>query len=544
MSSHNGLSDTQPIPIPQQKPQTSNTTNPPPYHTGRPSQYYANSQNPSPHSQNRPQSGQNSTQNSAQRANSGTRPPQSAANQPYRGTRPSLNGVQPPQNRPNSSQSSGQRPYQGNRPTLNGVYSPQNRQNPPSNSNQRPVSGRIPSHNIVNHPYHSENPQEHPYSEEYDEEYYEPEPLIRPTFGFQDDADGGNGLGQEYYDPYDPDEEEEEPPKRAKKPKKTRKKHRFGCLRRLIRFALTVAFVIFVLYSIVSVLCIRKIKYVETPARNLTSDIAEADPKVRNILLISSDNIFDENGRADLMVLVSMSRINHTVTLTSFLRNAYVSIPGHGLGPLSSAYAYGGASMLMDTIVNNFGIQIDDYICLNFKAIIGLADAVGGLKIEITDTEAAAINQILRDTINPAMGAAPEEDFLPSGGIFLLNGKQALAYSRILLAGSADSEHTDRQSVLLSQFLKKLRWVRPSSMSSVLKNAAPELTTNITGFQLYLLSLRMPPALVFSDMQTLRLPAEGTYSESYGADGQKILAFDPDKNYSAYQNAVKEPPAQ
>lgn len=331
---------------------------------------------------------------------------------------------------------------------------------------------------------------------------------------------------------------DDESEKAPRKKKKRRKRSKFGCLQRAAVSMICVLIAIFALYSCVALFAIKQIAHEETGSRQITSQIAENDPDIRNLLLIGTDSRAEERGRADTIILLSFSKHNRTMTITSLMRDSYVSIPNHGTDKLNAAYAYGGATLLMDTIVNNFGIQIDDYICINFKAFVHTADALGGIKVEVSDREAEAINIILQSEVNEIMGDDPMADFLPSGGTFVLNGKQALAYARIRYVGNADFERTERQRMVLDLLLDKMKHLNPLAVPKILGSALPELSSNISSSSMYLMSLELPLKLIAYDMQKLRLPADGTFSDQTAADGQMVLAVDFDANRELYQHAM------
>ena len=331
-------------------------------------------------------------------------------------------------------------------------------------------------------------------------------------------------------------------PVQKPKPKKRRKKRRHGCLRKIITTIMALAVILFGLYSAIALLAIKQLNYEETGVRAITATAAEPDADVRNILLIGTDNREDERGRADTVILLSFSKHNKTVTMTSLMRDSYVNIPNHGTDKLNAAYAYGGATLLMDTITSNFGIPVDDYICVNFRAFVHITDAIGGIKVEISDREAEAINVILQSEVNAIMGDDPMDDFLPSGGTFHLNGKQALAYARIRYVGNADFERTERQRTVLDLILSKLKHLSPTAVPKILMKAVPELKTNMTTGQLYLLSLETPVKLIGYDMQKLRLPADGTFSDQTSPDGQMVLAVDFDANLQLYLKSIHDEP--
>jgi LCP family protein required for cell wall assembly len=68
--------------------------------------------------------------------------------------------------------------------------------------------------------------------------------------------------------------------------------------------------------------------------------------------------------------------------LMSIPRDSIVDIPGHGDGnKINAAFAYGGPKLLVETIENDTGIRIDDYVEVGFTGFVGLVNAVGGIEV-------------------------------------------------------------------------------------------------------------------------------------------------------------------
>jgi LCP family protein required for cell wall assembly len=84
-------------------------------------------------------------------------------------------------------------------------------------------------------------------------------------------------------------------------------------------------------------------------------------------------------GRTDTMMLL------HTGSgpnlLLSIPRDSIVDIPDHGTTKINAAYAFGGAPLLVQTIEQNTGIRIDDYVEIGMGGVAGLVDAVGGIEV-------------------------------------------------------------------------------------------------------------------------------------------------------------------
>ncbi len=72
--------------------------------------------------------------------------------------------------------------------------------------------------------------------------------------------------------------------------------------------------------------------------------------------------------------------------LMSIPRDSIVEVPGHGTTKVNAAFAYGGPELLVQTLENETGIRIDDYVEIGFGGFVDVIDAVGG--VEICPTEA------------------------------------------------------------------------------------------------------------------------------------------------------------
>ena len=311
-----------------------------------------------------------------------------------------------------------------------------------------------------------------------------------------------------------------------------------GILGKAIRAVLWVIIIVFVLYSAVSLIGILRMHRETAENRANISDVMDA-AYVSNVLLIGTDSrdLSQERGRSDSMILASINKKTRELTLTSFLRDSYVYIDDeYGYGKLNAAYSYGGAGLLMDTIESNYGVRIDDYILISFAACANVIDAVGGVKLDISDEEADAVNEILISEVNELMGDDRNDDLLDCGGEQKLDGKQALSYSRIRYVGNADFERASRQRTVMTQVLKKAA-VNPVAMARIFVTALPELSTNLSVGKSYGYTLRAPFLLIGYQLKTQQIPADDTF---YGdvIDGESVLIPDFDANRQTLKDTV------
>ena len=96
---------------------------------------------------------------------------------------------------------------------------------------------------------------------------------------------------------------------------------------------------------------------------------AEADASnIKSILLIGQDKREGESRqRSDSMILATLDKDQGTVSLTSFMRDLYVAIPGYSTTRINAAYAYGGMDLLDQTLEENFGVKIDGNVEVDLK---------------------------------------------------------------------------------------------------------------------------------------------------------------------------------
>lgn len=270
--------------------------------------------------------------------------------------------------------------------------------------------------------------------------------------------------------------------------------------------------------------------------KNLEENATELmfDDNVLNVLVIGTDSRGEERGRSDSMILMSLNKDTEEIVMTSFLRDIYLDIPGVGSSRLNHAYAYGGAELLMDTIEENFKIKIDKYVTVNFDSFVDVIDAVGGVEINVTDEELQYVNGYLSE-INSLRGEKQTADTLSSAGTYTLNGKQALAYSRIRYVGT-DFGRTERQRTVMTKTLEKAKDMSLLEINDLLNVLLPELTTNLTQGEIFSIVLDSLSYLSY-DTVSQAIPLENTYSY-LTISGMSVLGIDFDKSIAHLKNTI------
>ena len=209
--------------------------------------------------------------------------------------------------------------------------------------------------------------------------------------------------------------------------------------------------------------------YDKDAAKDIKSKIQKVEKKdgITNILLAGVDgNNLEKGNRSDSMMILTIDEKNNDIRITSLARDTYVNIPGYGEQKLTHAYSYGGPALLLQTIDKNFGIKIDKYAAVSFSSFEKIIDAIGGVEIDVLPKEVSHI---------PGIDGPGKQN---------LNGKEALAYSRIRYAD--DAYHRDnRQRAVLQAAYNKLAKISSGDLI--------ELGNTIIGYT----KTNMPPMEIF-----------------------------------------------
>lgn len=162
------------------------------------------------------------------------------------------------------------------------------------------------------------------------------------------------------------------------------------------------------------------------------ADAGDREPK--NYLVVGSDSreVVDQNDpdasafigdgsessgrRSDTIMIVRVDPTAGTIDMVSFPRDLWLPIARtDGRERINTAYGYDdGPQRLIDTIHQNFGIEINHYIEVDFRSFKGVVEAVGGVPMYF--------DRPMRDR-NSGL-------YVDEPGCVKLDGEQALAFSR------------------------------------------------------------------------------------------------------------------
>lgn len=206
-----------------------------------------------------------------------------------------------------------------------------------------------------------------------------------------------------------------------------------------------------------------------------------SNKEVINILLVGSDASSEEEGRAsitdkgntDAMILVSIDKANEKIKLVSFMRDSYTYMDQFDrYAKLNAACANGGPAYLVETIENDYKIEIDGYVLVDFDSFTQVIDILGGVYV---DVPAYIANYLNSSNLFKGMKK------VKSGENVLLDGQQALAFSRTRKTDSnGDVSRVARQRQVINALIEKCLDASLSEINEVADVILANVRTNIS----------------------------------------------------------------
>ena len=211
---------------------------------------------------------------------------------------------------------------------------------------------------------------------------------------------------------------------------------------------------------------------------------------ITNILLTGTDARPGEKAsRTDSMMILTIDNKNKSVKLTSLARDTYVQLPGKHKSKLNTAYFWGQEPMLFETIENEFGINLDKIVQVDFNALMSIVDVLGGVEVNIPQNNLSEINKYARESYNLYTSSSKGEfKQITSSGKQLLNGYQALGFSRVRKVDSAIARDERQQEVLMA-IADKTKSMSPAKYPQLLNTVLPYVKTNLSSAEIMKLGI-------------------------------------------------------
>lgn len=161
------------------------------------------------------------------------------------------------------------------------------------------------------------------------------------------------------------------------------------------------------------------------------------DPDRLNILIVGIDSPSAGETRAplsDTIMVFSINKETGDSVLMSIPRDFYVSIPGRRDNRINTAHAFGGVSLLRQTVEVLLDIEIHYFFRTNFSGFVSIVNMLGGVEIDVQGT--------VRH-IRP--------------GRQVLSGEDALLFVRSRAESGGDFARISRQQQLMVAVVKQVQ---------------------------------------------------------------------------------------
>ena len=211
--------------------------------------------------------------------------------------------------------------------------------------------------------------------------------------------------------------------------------------------------------------------------------------------------------RSDTMLLIHISKKRDKAAIISIPRDSYALIPEHNnsqgkvipaaYSKINSAYNWGGAPLLIETLESMSDLRIDHYVELNFVGFVRMVDALGGVEI------------CTKKDIND-----PKSHLTLPAGTHVLDGVDSLKFVRTrVFDGLGDLGRMKRQQEFAGAMLRKATsagvLLNPVKMVDFINSALDSVVTDEGLSQGDLLTLgKQLRNLSASNVRTLTIPLQ------------------------------------
>ena len=222
----------------------------------------------------------------------------------------------------------------------------------------------------------------------------------------------------------------------------------------------------------------------------LDPDLIGINPQVdsdlrnyRNIALLgidARDMSSDENVRSDAIIVASINKETNEIKMFSVYRDTMLDLGDNspGLDKVTHGYFYGGPTKMLYALNKNLDLNIKEVVIVNWKSVADTVDALGGLDIDIKQSEIKEMNKYIQDTYNNIGGSNAK---IQDPGKQTLNGNQAVTYARIRKdAVEGDYRRNERMKIVVKAAFKKAAKMDTKALKKISDEILPEIKTNMS----------------------------------------------------------------
>lgn len=198
---------------------------------------------------------------------------------------------------------------------------------------------------------------------------------------------------------------------------------------------------------------------------------------ISNVLLIATDseNGYDNEKHADVIMLLSINQTKKTVKMISIPRDTYVDIEGYKKYKLNKSYSVGGEQLLVKTLNSNFGLNITEYVTVDFTGFMHIINDIGGIEMEISEAERNYINNT--SSVCYKVSGNKYKSVQHSGKV-TLSGEQAVTHARNRTTAN-DIVRTSKHRDVMAATMSKIANMEADKILGLVDDLLEEVTYNI-----------------------------------------------------------------
>ena len=207
-----------------------------------------------------------------------------------------------------------------------------------------------------------------------------------------------------------------------------------------------------------------------------------------NIALFGLDNRSSNNydrGNSDVIMIASINNETKDIKLVSVYRDTYLSIGNGKYRKANAAYANGGAKQAVQMLNSNLDLDIKEYVCVDWAAMVKVIDDLGGLDLEITEGEMNQINKYKKDVDLVTGKSTPN---VTQYGLVHLDGTQATTYARIRKLAGDDFKRASRQRIVLQAIMEKAKKADFGTLTNICNSVIDDISTSLSITQILALA--------------------------------------------------------
>ena len=190
----------------------------------------------------------------------------------------------------------------------------------------------------------------------------------------------------------------------------------------------------------------------------------------------SRDGVLEEGTHSDTIIIVSINDETKEIKMVSIYRDTLTEQVDGSLKKANNAYFVGGPKGAINMLNKNFDLDIEGYVSVDFRSLAETVDLLGGIEIEVSEEEANEMNRHLNETSR----VVGKKTNTVTAGKQVLDGVQAVTYSRIRKNVGEDFARTDRQREVIGQVMSKAKNTNLSTLNSIIDEVFSKVSTSLT----------------------------------------------------------------